>query len=244
MIEVANISYTWPRQTKPALVLPELKVEKNERLFVHGASGSGKSTLLSLLAGINIPQQGSVTILDQRIDTMSGLERDRFRAHHIGYIFQQFNLVPYLSVVENVTLPLRFSKRRADKVKARTGGAANENRDAYENSPAGEARRLLERIGLAEDLLHRPVTELSVGQQQRVAATRAMIGSPEVVIADEPTSALDADHRQSFIELLFAECQEAESTLIFVSHDSDLAPLFDRSFSLSPPSGNAQEVRS
>ena len=225
MIEVSNISYTWPRRQEPALTLPELKVASNERLFVHGASGSGKSTLLSLLAGIIKPQQGSITILDRRIDRMTGPERDHFRAHHIGYIFQQFNLVPYLTVVENVTLPLRFSRQRADKVKSRAG------------QPEAEARRLLERTGLTEDLLHRPVTDLSVGQQQRVAATRAMIGSPEVVVADEPTSALDADNRESFIELLFAECREAKSTLVFVSHDSALASLFDRSISLDREPG-------
>ncbi len=230
MIEVSNISYTWPRQQEPALALSELKVASNERLFVHGASGSGKSTLLSLLAGIIKPQQGSITILNRRIDRMSGPERDSFRAHHIGYIFQQFNLVPYLTVVENVTLPLRFSKQRADKVKARA------------QHPENEARRLLERIGLTEDLLQRPVTDLSVGQQQRVAATRALIGSPEVVVADEPTSALDADNRESFIELLFAECRKAESALVFVSHDSALAPLFDRSISLNPDPGVADRV--
>lgn len=226
---MSNISYTWPRQQTPALTLSGLKVESNERLFVHGASGSGKSTLLSLLAGVIKPQQGSITILNRRIDRMSGPERDCFRAHHIGYIFQQFNLVPYLTVVENVTLPLRFSKQRADKTKARA------------QHPANEARRLLERIGLTEDLLHRPVTDLSVGQQQRVAAARAMIGSPEVVVADEPTSALDADNRESFIELLFAECREAESTLVFVSHDTALAPLFDRSISLNPGPGVAEK---
>ena len=230
MIEVSNISYTWPGQQEPALALSELNVESNERLFVHGASGSGKSTLLSLLAGIVKPQQGSITILNRRIDRMSGPERDSFRAHHIGYIFQQFNLVPYLTVVENVTLPLRFSRQRADKVKARA------------QHPESEARRLLERIGLTEDLLHRPVTDLSVGQQQRVAATRAMIGSPEIVVADEPTSALDAENRESFIELLFSECRKAESMLVFVSHDSSLASLFDHSISLNPDPGIADRI--
>lgn len=230
MIEVSNISYTWPRQQEPALALSELKVKSNERLFVHGASGSGKSTLLSLLAGIIKPQQGSIMILNRRIDSMSGPECDNFRAHHIGYIFQQFNLVPYLTVVENVTLPLRFSRRRAEKVKIRAP------------HPESEAMRLLGRMGLTEDLLHRPVTDLSVGQQQRVAAARAMIGSPEVVVADEPTSALDADNRESFIELLFAECREAESTLVFVSHDAALAPLFDRSISLNPEPGVADKT--
>lgn len=231
MIEVSNISFTWPRQQKPALTLSELNVKSNERLFVHGASGSGKSTLLSLLAGIIKPQQGSISVLNRRIERMSGPERDIFRAHHIGYIFQQFNLVPYLTVVENVTLPLRFSKLRADRVKARG------------QHPDSEARRLLARIGLTDDLLHRPVTDLSVGQQQRVAAARALIGSPEVVVADEPTSALDADNRENFIELLFAECRKAESTVVFVSHDSALASLFDHSISLIPNPGIADKVR-
>jgi putative ABC transport system ATP-binding protein len=151
---------------------------------------------------------------------MGGSARDRFQADHMGVIFQMFNLVPYLSVVENVTLPCRFSRRRA----ARTTDGGG---------PQSEALRLLSRLGISDPLLQRPVTDLSVGQQQRVAAARALMGAPEVIIADEPTSSLDAGHRRSFIRLLFEECDKAKATLIFVSHDTSLAPLFHRTVQLN-----------
>ena len=132
-----------------------------------------------------------------------------------------FNLIPYLSVVENVLLPCRFSRRRKQNI---------ENRG---HSLQDEAERLLNHLDLPRELLHRSVTELSVGQQQRVAAARALIGSPELVIADEPTSALDADRRASFLKLLLNECAEQNTTLVFVSHDSALEPQFDRSVQLA-----------
>jgi putative ABC transport system ATP-binding protein len=165
---------------------------------------------------------GSVRIIDHPLERLGSVERDHFRANHIGYIFQMFNLIPYLGIVDNVTLPCRFSKRRRERALARTGDLA------------AEARRLLGHLDLADpELLARSVTELSVGQQQRVAAARALMGSPELLIADEPTSSLDADRRQSFVRLLFNECQESGSTLIFVSHDAGLEPLFDRTLRLT-----------
>ena len=136
-------------------------------------------------------------------------------------IFQLFNLLPYLSLEENVLLPLRFSKKRA----LRAGSNQEERLE--------EAQRLLTALGLSEQLTEgRPVVELSVGQQQRVAAARALIGRPELVIADEPTSALDADLREVFLNLLFTECEKAGSALLFVSHDSELSRFFGRSLSL------------
>ncbi|MEM1001528.1 MAG: ATP-binding cassette domain-containing protein, partial [Bacteroidota bacterium] len=138
-------------------------------------------------------------------------------ADHIGYIFQMFNLLPYLSVVENVTLPCSFSKHRFNKV------AGNDKK------VDDEAVRLLSKLGLSDSkLLSKPVTELSLGQQQRVAACRALIGSPEILIADEPTSALDADAQESFLELLSEECSNNDITLIFVSHDERLSNGFDK----------------
>lgn len=152
---------------------------------------------------------------------MSGVQRDRFRADHIGYIHQLFNLIPYLSVIENVTLPCKFSTLRKKRALE------------HASTLTDEARRLLAHLGLSnEGLLKRPVAELSVGQKQRVAAARALMGRPEILIADEPTSALDAANRESFIELLFNECAESKATLIFVSHDFSLAPMFDRSVQL------------
>ena len=221
IIKLDSVCFAWPSSAAPVLCIESLAVARNERVFIKGESGSGKTTLLSILGGVITAQQGEVNVLDKDLNKLSGAQRDHFRAEHIGFIFQMFNLIPYLSVLENVTLPCRFSKRRRDKALSRSGALEN------------EAKRLLAHLDLAdEQVLGRPVTELSVGQQQRVAAARALIGGPEILIADEPTSSLDADRRESFISLLLRECQEAHSTLVFVSHDAALEPLFDRSIAL------------
>lgn len=221
VVAVNNLSFSWRNGTEPVLEVEEFTVKRGEHLFLMGPSGCGKSTLLSLLAGVTIPQLGTVHILGTRIDRLGGAERDRFRADHIGYIFQMFNLIPYLSVVENVTLACHFSQTR------------RKNAQRSSTSIEEEALRLLGHLNMVDPhLLQSPVMELSVGQQQRVAAARAIIGSPELVIGDEPTSSLDASHQEAFIRLLFEECNRSGSTLVFVSHDTSLAPLFDRSISL------------
>ncbi len=217
VIELQQVRFSWPGADKPTLNIPELKVNQGEHLFIKGPSGCGKSTLLSLLTGINTPSEGSLNVLDKQLSALSGSQRDKFRANHIGYIFQQFNLLPYLSVLENVVLPCQFSKRRRSQVSG----------DLHKH-----AIQLLERLHLSSDLMNKPVAELSIGQQQRVAAARALIGKPELVIADEPTSALDHDNRSAFIELLLEQANQANSTLLFVSHDPTLEPLFDRSLDL------------
>lgn len=213
VVDIAGVRFAWSATGPPVLDLDRLRIALGERVFLRGPSGSGKSTLLSVLAGVLTPQQGQVTVLGQDLRALSGPARDRFRADHIGFIFQLFNLIPYLSVLDNVLLPCGFSAQR----KARAGADAR-----------GEAVRLLEHLDMGAPLLRRPVTELSVGQQQRVAAARALIGAPGLVIADEPTSSLDADRRAAFIGLLFSECKRERTALIFVSHDAGLAPLFDR----------------
>ncbi|MEX2581889.1 MAG: ABC transporter ATP-binding protein [Gemmatimonadota bacterium] len=199
------------------LNVPELRVERGERVFLFGPSGSGKTTLLGVLAGVLSPQGGSVRVLGHDLATMSDGARDEYRAEHLGYIFQMFNLIPYLTVLENITLPCRLNRSR----RARLGS----------EPPKEAARRLAERLEIV-DLLNADVTELSVGQQQRVAAARALIGAPELVVADEPTSSLDADRRARFLELLFEICGDSGATLMFVSHDRHLLPLFDRGLSL------------
>lgn len=222
VVDIRELTFRWRPRDAPALALERLTLQISEHLFIEGPSGSGKSTLLSLLAGVMVPQQGEIRVLGERLDRLPGTRRDRFRADHIGYIFQLFNLIPYLSVVENVTLPCRFSARRRAKVLARASTLAE------------EARRLLGHLDLADaSLLSRPVSELSVGQQQRVAAARALIGAPELLIADEPTSALDSDRREAFVQLLFDEAGQSGSTLLFVSHDPTLEPLFDRTLRLA-----------
>ncbi|MEM6448140.1 MAG: ABC transporter ATP-binding protein [Cyanobacteria bacterium P01_D01_bin.123] len=220
-ISLAGVTFKWPRQPEPVLDIATLQIKQGERVFISGPSGSGKTTLLNLLAGVTVPEFGRLQILDRCTTNMNGASRDRFRAQHIGLIFQLFNLIAYLSVVENVVLPCWFAPARLAKAQKRSGTVEN------------EALRLLGHLGLDDpDLLKRPVTALSVGQQQRVAAARALIGEPEIAIADEPTSSLDADLREAFIQLLFAECDRQKTTLVFVSHDRALAELFDRSISL------------
>ena len=216
-IEISELRFSWGKSSAPILDIESLYVDKGRSVFIEGPSGSGKSTLLALIAGVLTPRQGDVTVLGLRLTALSSAERDRFRSDHMGVIFQQFNLIPYLSIVENVTLPCRFSRVRRENALRRDG------------SLEAEARRLLTKLDMDHPgLLARPVTELSVGQQQRVAAARALIGSPEIVIADEPTSSLDADHRHSFNQLLFKECRKAQAALIFVSHDTSMTSLFDR----------------
>ncbi len=220
-IKIKKLSFQWKGQNKALLENIDISIAKGEHVFIQGKSGSGKSSLLSLLVGINLPQTGSIEVLGSQLNKLSAAERDEFRANHIGYIFQMFNLVPYLSVLDNVLLSCTFSKVRRDKI-LRSG-----------KQPVEEAQRLLAELGLTGDeILHKMVTELSVGQQQRVAACRALIGSPEILIADEPTSSLDEDAQKSFISLISKECSLYGVTLIFVSHDTRYKQYFDRTFEL------------
>ena len=198
------------------LDIPELTVNRGERVFLHGPSGSGKTTLLGLIAGVLKPDPGSLEVLGQDVGALSSPARDRLRASHIGYVFQMFNLIPYLNVRDNIALPAKINAERRNRL----GGSID---DAVADAAS--------HLGIAE-LLDERVTRLSVGQQQRVAAARAILGAPELIIADEPTSALDADRRHAFLELLFKNVQDAGSTLLFVSHDMGLADLFDRPLSL------------
>jgi len=221
MIELRDVRYAWPGAGMDCLAIDDLSVAAGRTLFLHGPSGAGKSTLLGLLAGVLLPRSGSVSLLGTRWSDLSGARRDAFRADHVGYIFQQFNLLPYLNVLDNVLLPCRFSTLRRERALHDAG------------SPAASAQQLLQRVGLDASLWSRPAAQLSVGQAQRVAAARALIGRPEVLIADEPTSALDADRRDSFMALLIEACRAAGSTLVFVSHDERLADHFDVRLSLA-----------
>lgn len=220
MIELNEIRFSWSGQSELVLQIQALSVADHEKVFIKGPSGSGKTTLLNLIAGVLVPQSGTITVLNTPLKSLSSIRRDRFRSDHMGFIFQLFNLIPYLSVIENVTLPCYFSSRRMQKVLQRS------------RTHEEEARRLLSELNVGEELVHSPVTELSVGQQQRVAVARALIGGPEVVIADEPTSSLDTENREAFLKLLFQEVTAFDSTLIFVSHDPSLGQLFDRTLNL------------
>jgi putative ABC transport system ATP-binding protein len=216
-VEITNLNFCY-RPPKTVLRIAELTIAKGEKIFLHGPSGSGKTTLLGILAGVLKAKEGSVKVLGQDLARMSGPARDALRGGHIGYIFQMFNLIPYLNVLENIMLPCRISQERQRRLNGR--------------SREDEAKSLAGRLGIGP-IISDNVVDLSVGQQQRVAAARALIGAPELIIADEPTSSLDEDHREGFLQLLFNQCREIGSTLIFVSHDRRMMPLFDRAISLA-----------
>jgi putative ABC transport system ATP-binding protein len=220
--------FRWPQQQRDTLHIPAFSAAPGEHVFIAGPSGSGKSTLLGLVAGILAPTSGLVAVNGTCLNELGGAQRDAFRGDHIGFIFQQFNLIPYLSILENVLIPCRFSLLRRERACAR-----------FKN-PEAEARNLLERLDLSPTLWNRSVNKLSVGQQQRVAAARALIGRPSLLIADEPTSALDADRRKAFLRLLLDECRAAGASLLFVSHYQSLAEGFSTVVRL-PELNRAQE---
>lgn len=226
-IIASDLVYRWHKQQPPTLDIPHLEITRGERVFIAGPSGSGKTTLLNLLTGINAPTSGKLEVLGHALHQLNNARRDRFRCDHVGVIFQQFNLLPYLSVIDNVSLPCRFSRRRKNDVLNR------------KLSPSAEAHQLLHALHIPAELHDKPVHALSVGQQQRVAAARAFIGSPEIIIADEPTSALDDDRQQAFIDLLKSQCERTRATLIFVSHNRTLTHHFDRVISLPALQRNA-----
>lgn len=229
-IELSGLRFRWPRQAAACLDIPAFAVPAGQRLFLHGPSGSGKSTLLNLLGGVMLPAAGTLRILGEDMGRLGTSARDRLRADRMGFLFQQFNLLPYLPALDNVLLPCAFSPRRRDRAGGDTGMRA-------------EAVRLLERLDLAPECWRRAAADLSVGQQQRVAAARALIGRPEIIVADEPTSALDAERQQAFIDLLLAESAAVGATLLFVSHDRRLAGHFDREVALAEINAARPPVR-
>ncbi len=222
VLQVNNLQFQWAANLPVVLDINRLVINAGSHVFIRGASGTGKTTLLNILGGIIAPSAGSVQILDQDIFAIDSAKRDLFRANHIGFIFQVFNLIPYLSLIENIALPCRFSPLRQQRLDEK--GVSQED----------EAKRLLDALELDFNYFkNRPVSQLSIGQQQRVAAARALIGAPEIIIADEPTSALDHDVRTRFIELLFSEAKSSGATVIFVSHDPTLEQLFDKKIELA-----------
>lgn len=195
------------------LYIPTWQVAQGSRIFLRGASGSGKSTLLNLLCGMLVPTSGDLRVLERDMTLMSEHSRDRFRARHMGVVFQQFNLIPWLSVRDNVHLAAYFADGDTAVVQRMT--------------------ELAEQLNLSPALLQRKASELSIGQQQRVAVMRALINRPEILLVDEPTSALDQDNRDAFIDLLMATLDTCGSTLLFVSHDQTLARHFPVHFSIT-----------
>lgn len=218
---IERLRFGWPGG--PALLgIGHFAIAPRERVFLFGPSGSGKSTLLNLVAGTLKPDAGTILIAGEPMSGARERSRDRLRADRLGVVFQMFNLLPYLSVRDNVLLPCRFSARRRENALARHGSLAR------------AADHLLAALGLGGNgIAERPAASLSVGQQQRVAVARALVGEPALVIADEPTSALDFDAREAFLGLLFDECRATGAGLLFVSHDHSLKAQFDRAVALS-----------
>lgn len=215
MISISDVCFSYPGQAaQTVLNIPFWQVQAGQQLFLQGPSGSGKSTLLNLLTGILKPDTGSIRMINQDLSTLSGHQRDRFRAQHIGVVFQQFNLIPYLSVADNIRLAAYFGATR---------GVLAESKII----------NLLAELHMPRTLLTQRADSLSVGQQQRVAIARALINSPEILVVDEPTSALDAAARDAFMTLLLQVSRSNNSTLLFVSHDINLAHHFDEVVSLT-----------
>ncbi|NDR56674.1 ATP-binding cassette domain-containing protein [Pseudoruegeria sp. M32A2M] len=214
VLRISDLAYQWPGAAKPVLRVQDLGMTNEERVFLRGASGSGKSTLLAAIAGVVDVPAGSIAVAGTDVGQLKSGARDRFRVDHVGLIFQMFNLIPWQSALENVLMPCRFSQRRRERAGA---------------DPKLSALRLLDELGLSDPtLVSAPAMSLSVGQQQRVAAARALIGAPDLILADEPTSALDEDAKTSFLDLLKRECASVGSALLFVSHDRSLEEGFDR----------------
>jgi putative ABC transport system ATP-binding protein len=183
-----------------------LGVKPGELVAVMGPSGSGKSTLMHLLAALDTPTSGTVTIAGQDVGSLSDTDVTKLRREHIGFVFQFFNLLPMLDAEENIRLPLTIAGEKADP-------------EFFEN--------LLKRVGLSDRRSHRPA-ELSGGQQQRVAIARALVSQPSVVFADEPTGNLDSKTGGEILELLRASAEELNQTMVMVTHDANAATIADR----------------
>jgi putative ABC transport system ATP-binding protein len=219
-LELRQIEFAWPNQTKPLFVIPELSLQQGQTLFIGGPSGSGKSSLLSLIAGIQLPRKGSCQVLGTSLKQLSSSERDRFRGEHLGLIFQQFNLLPFLTVEENIELPSKLFASRLQK-STQLFGSVKMHIDT-----------LCTALHLQPSLRRRQARLLSVGEQQRVAAARALLGCPALIVADEPTSALDEDNKLDFLNLLLSTASAQNTSVVTVSHDMRIASNFDHVFQM------------
>ena len=221
IFKLNDIQFKYSPSAKFSLKLDAFSIEKNTQIFIEGPSGCGKTTFLNLLTGLLSPNHGSIQVLGTDITLLNQSNCDRFRADHFGIIFQLFNLIPYLSVLENIILPCSFSSLRKQKAMTLHGGLNQ------------AAKYLCNELEIEDYLISKPVHQLSIGQQQRVAIARAFIGQPEIIIADEPTSALDSNRKDQFMSLLLNECDKYQTTLIFVSHDYSLQSKFNSIFELN-----------
>lgn len=209
VIEAENLAFAYTAE--PILEISRLRVNAGSHTLVCGESGCGKSTLMNLVSGVLSAYTGSLRVLGQDLSALSPAKRDRFRAQHIAVIFQQFNLIPYLTVTENILLALRVAGQKTDKVRIAA---------------------ILDHLQIAHVARQR-ASELSHGQQQRAAAARALALNAELILADEPTSALDDTNAKLFLELLFREAEANNRTIVVVSHDLRYRKRFDQVIDLA-----------
>ncbi len=215
LIDLQDLHFSYSQcAEKPILNIKHWQVQKQQHTFLHGPSGSGKSTLLNILSGVLSGYQGEVNVLGQSLSALSQRQRDHFRATNIGYVFQQFNLIPFLSAQENIQLATQFSQQTQRQASLK------------------HIRQLLSDLNIHSNDSQKPVSRLSIGQQQRVAIARALINQPELLIADEPSSSLDTDNRDQFMSMLMERVAITDTTLLFVSHDQSLAKYFSQVQSL------------
>lgn len=207
LIEGLKKSYRQPGGGRlPILDVPHFEVAKSEQVVIRGRSGCGKTTLLNTVAGMTTAEEGRVCIGDVDITRLPESARDRFRARHIGYVFQTFNLLPGFTALENVLLGMTFTGARSDRTRAQD---------------------LLERVGLSHRFGHRP-SAMSVGEQQRVAVARALVNKPVLLLADEPTANIDPAHQQQIIDLLRTVCEQEGVAMLLVTHSPEVSEQFDR----------------
>ena len=215
-IRLDSLRFYWSKNADFKIYIPKLEIGRGEKVLLLGESGSGKTTLLSLICGFLSPISGDIFLNEQKLNDLKANKKDQFRSDNIGIIFQQFNLLPYANVIDNITLPLYFSKNRDSRVTNHREAALN----------------LCRSLQLSESTIAMQANKLSVGQQQRVAVARALIGNPSLIIADEPTSSLDASTQKKFLDLMFRQIEEHKSTLLMVSHDSSISNYFDRTINI------------
>ncbi len=209
MLELIDVrkSFLLPNgEQLSVLDIPEFRAAAGEQVVLVGRSGCGKTTLLHVIAGISRADSGRVKVNGWDISLLSEAERDRFRAEHIGYVFQTFNLLPGFTALENVLVAMRFARGHVDKARA---------------------KQLLNRVGLGNRMSHRPPM-LSVGEQQRVAVARALANKPKLLLADEPTASVDSGNQQAILDLIRETCQEENVTLLLVTHAPEVAQQFQR----------------
>lgn len=215
-IRLDSLRFYWSKVADFKIYIPKLEIGRGEKVLLLGESGSGKTTLLSLICGFLSPISGDIFLNEQKLNDLKANKKDQFRSDNIGIIFQQFNLLPYANVIDNITLPLYFSKNRDSRVTNHREAALN----------------LCRSLQLSESTIVMQANKLSVGQQQRVAVARALIGNPSLIIADEPTSSLDASTQKKFLDLMFSQIEEHKSTLLMVSHDASISNYFDRTINI------------